>query len=104
VVTHAGQNAVAEVAAARRPAVVIAQPRPFDEQVATARWVDEWAIAVGRTTWPAAECWPDLLRLALARGGQGWSRWSSGAGATDAAAHLRTVGLRTVELRAAVHG
>ena len=40
VVTHGGQNAVAEVAAARRPAVVVAQPRPFDEQVATARAVD----------------------------------------------------------------
>ena len=95
VVTHAGQNAVAEVAAARRPAVVIAQPRPFDEQVATAHWVESWAIAVGRPTWPPAECWPDLLRLALDRGGHGWSRWSSGAGATAAAGHLRTVGLRS---------
>ncbi|HWO64260.1 MAG TPA: glycosyltransferase, partial [Umezawaea sp.] len=36
VITHAGQNALAEVAAARRPAVVIPQPRPFDEQHATA--------------------------------------------------------------------
>lgn len=93
VVTHAGQNAVAEVAAARRPAVVIAQPRPYDEQVATAQWIDKWGIAVGRTSWPPAEGWPALLRLALARGGQGWSRWSSGAGAMDAAALLRTVGL-----------
>lgn len=99
VVTHAGQNAVAEVAAARRPAVVIAQPRPFDEQVATAHWVERRSIAVGRSTWPPAECWPDLLRLALARGGQGWSRWSTGLGATAAAAHLRTVGLP-----AEVHG
>ncbi len=32
VVTHGGQNAVAEVAAARAPAVVVAGPRPFDEQ------------------------------------------------------------------------
>jgi hypothetical protein len=93
VVTHAGQNAVAEVAAARRAAVVVAQPRPFGEQMATARQIDAWGIAVGRPTWPSADSWPELLRLALVRGGQGWSRWSTGTGAADAAAHLRTVGL-----------
>jgi hypothetical protein len=99
VVTHAGQNAVAEVAAARRPAVVIAQPRPFDEQVATARQVEAWGIAVGRTDWPGADSWPELLRLALARGGQGWGRWSTGQGAACAAQHLLTVGLPAVERR-----
>jgi hypothetical protein len=88
VVTHAGQNAVAEVAAARRPAVVVAQPRPHDEQVATARRVDDWRIAVGRQAWPPADEWPKLLDRALARGGQGWSRWSRGDGAARAAAHL----------------
>lgn len=93
VVTHAGQNAVAEVAAARRPAVVVAQPRPFDEQVATARQVESRQIAVGRAAWPDAGEWPDLLRLAVARGGAGWSRWSTGHGAAVAATHLRTVGL-----------
>ena len=93
VVTHAGQNAVAEVAAARRPAIVIAQPRPFDEQAATARQVEALGIAVGRTTWPLADTWPGLLHLALERGGQGWRRWSTGTGAADAAARLGTVGL-----------
>ncbi len=93
VVTHAGQNAVAEVAAARRPAIVIAQPRPFDEQAATARQVEALGVAVGRTTWPRADSWPGLLSLALARGGQGWSRWSTGTGAADAAARLALVGL-----------
>jgi hypothetical protein len=93
VVTHAGQNAVAEVAAARRPAVVVAQPRPFDEQVATALQVEAREVAVGRTSWPRADTWPGLLQLALSRGGAGWARWSSGHGAADAAAHLRTVGL-----------
>jgi hypothetical protein len=96
VVTHAGQNAVAEVAAARRAAVVIAQPRPFDEQEATARQVEALGVAVGRTTWPSADSWPALLHLALARGGQGWSRWSTGAGAADAAAQLRALGLTAV--------
>ena len=36
VVTNAGQNAVAEVAAAARPAVVVPESRPFGEQHATA--------------------------------------------------------------------
>ncbi|TPG13289.1 glycosyltransferase [Pedococcus bigeumensis] len=93
VVTHAGQNAVAEVAAARRPAVVVAQPRPFDEQVATARQIDDWGIAVGRDVWPSGEQWPATLELALLRGGDGWKRWSTGHAAEDAAAHLLSVGL-----------
>ncbi len=88
VVTHAGQNAVAEVAAALRPAVVVAQSRPFGEQEATARAVDELGVAVGVPTWPAPGAWPGLLERAVARGGQRWRLWSSGHGALDAAAHL----------------
>ena len=93
VVTHAGQNAVAEVAAARRPAVVVAQPRPFDEQVATAQRIEDLEIAVGLRAWPRSEDWPALLELALLRGGNGWERWSTGRGAAQAAAHLRSIGL-----------
>lgn len=37
VVSHCGQNAVSEIAAARRPAVFLPQTRPFDEQLYTAR-------------------------------------------------------------------
>ena len=37
VVTHAGQNAIADVAAAERPAIVVPQDRPHDEQRWTAR-------------------------------------------------------------------
>ncbi|WP_330474475.1 glycosyltransferase [Terrabacter sp. C0L_2] len=97
VVTHGGQNAVAEVAAARRPAVVVAQPRPFDEQVATARAVDRLGAAVGVETWPAgADQWPGLLDRALRRGGDGWWRWSTGHGALTAAAHLDALADRDV--------
>ena len=88
VVSHAGQNAVAEIAAARRPAVIVAQQRPHAEQESTARRIDDWRIAVGRTGWPEAHSWPDLLALAVARGGQGWSRWSDGTGAQQVAGHL----------------
>ncbi|CAN7251616.1 glycosyltransferase [Terrabacter sp. LjRoot27] len=88
VVTHGGQNAVAEVAAARRPAVVVAQPRPFDEQVTTAAAVDRLGAAVGVAAWPPAPAWPGLLERALDRGGEGWRRWSTGQGAICAAAGL----------------
>lgn len=89
VVTHAGQNAVAEVAAARRPAVVVAQPRPHDEQVATAQTLEAWGITTASTSWPAAHLWPDLLSKAWTQGGSQWARWSTGDGAQRAAAHLR---------------
>ena len=88
VVTHGGQNAVAEVAAARRPAVVVAQPRPFDEQMATAAAIDRLGAAVGVPAWPLDAAWPDLLERALDRGGEGWRRWSTGHGAASAAARL----------------
>ncbi|GAB3472026.1 hypothetical protein AB1207_04090 [Kineococcus endophyticus] len=87
VVVHGGHNAVAEVAAARRPAVVVAQERPFDEQL---RRVDllraEGLVAVDG--WPAADRWPDLLRQARSVGPGPWRRWAPGDGAERAAAYL----------------
>lgn len=94
VVTHGGQNAVAEVAAARRPAVVVAQPRPFDEQMATAAAVDRLGAAVSVRAWPLATAWPGLLERALDRGGEGWRRWSTGQGAASAAARLDELAAR----------
>jgi hypothetical protein len=88
VVTHGGQNAVADVAAARAPAVVIAQGRPFDEQAATARALSRLGIAHGLTRWPDPDRWAGLLDEAHRRGGEGWSRWSTGHGALDAATRL----------------
>lgn len=75
VVTQAGQNAVADVACAARPAVVVAQSRPHAEQEATARAVDRLGIAPGVLGWPPADRWPDLLEQAHTRGGAGWARW-----------------------------
>ena len=91
VVTHAGQNAVAEVAAARRPAVVVAQPRPFGEQEATAAAVSRLGAALGLESWPRAEDWPSLLERAATLGGTGWSRWSTGGGAREAAHHIEAL-------------
>ncbi len=94
VVVHGGNNAVAEVAAARRPAVVVAQDRPFDEQGHRARVLDAAGIATGLPRWPDASRWPALLLGARARGGGEWSRWSDGAGAARAAAALDEVAAR----------
>ena len=88
VVTHAGQNALAEVAAARRPAVVIPQPRPFDEQEATAAALVGADLGVVVPTWPEPHRWSTVLTDARSRGGD-WSPWSRGDGAARAAAVLR---------------
>lgn len=84
VVTHGGQSALAEVAAARRPAVVVPQPRPFGEQEATARVLAQQGISLV-TPWPEPGRWPELLAEAERRGGDGWGRWSDGRGAQRAA-------------------
>ncbi|KFU81846.1 Glycosyltransferase family 28 C-terminal domain-containing protein [Amycolatopsis lurida] len=88
VVTHAGQNALAEVAAARRPAVVIPQERPHNEQHATAAMLHQAGIAVVRPDWPEPEQWPRVLERAKIHGGTEWSRWSPGDGAARAASVL----------------
>ncbi|MFE9681299.1 glycosyltransferase [Streptomyces sp. NPDC006285] len=88
VVTHAGQNALAECAAARRPAVVVPQDRPFGEQAATGRALTRGRLAVVVPRWPAAEEWPALLERALAHGGARWPLWAPGNGATHAATAL----------------
>ncbi|MER7661530.1 glycosyltransferase [Streptomyces sp. NPDC096193] len=88
VVTHAGQNAVAECAAARKPTVVLPQERPFGEQLATGRALTRGRLAVVRESWPAPHEWPGVLAEARRLGGEGWSRWSPGDGAQRAAACL----------------
>ncbi|MGI4895810.1 MAG: glycosyltransferase, partial [Janthinobacterium lividum] len=84
VVVHGGHNAVAEVAAARRPAVVVAQQRPFDEQLRRVELLRKEGI-VALDGWPAATGWPDLLERARRVGGGPWARWSPGDGARRAA-------------------
>ncbi len=99
VLTHAGQNAVAEVAAARVPAVVVAQDRPFDEQHATARALtaDEWPAVVADDG--AGGGWADLVRRAGGLDGSRWQGWVDG-GAAERFADLveatleRTAGAR----------
>lgn len=81
VVTHAGQNAIAETAAARRPAVVLPQHRPHEEQVTTADVLEkDWPVVVCRT-WPEAEEWPYLLHRAASLDPAEWATWCDGAAA-----------------------
>ncbi|MFJ7157324.1 glycosyltransferase [Streptomyces sp. NPDC101118] len=88
VVTHAGQNAVAECAAARRPAVILPQPRPYDEQYGTARALAVARLAVVRPAWPQPLEWPAVLAEAAALDGGAWARWAPGDGARRAARAL----------------
>ncbi len=90
VITHAGQNALAEVAAAGRAAVVIPQPRPFAEQHATAAALVRARLGVVVPSWPEPRRWPSLLDRARNRGGD-WKSWSGGDGAARAAAALRNL-------------
>jgi hypothetical protein len=90
VVTHTGQGAIADVAAARTPAVVIPQARPFDEQATTAR-----ALAAG---WPVlvepdfpAEGWEARLCRAANLDGQRWQGWCDGRAAARFAALIDRV-------------
>ena len=92
VVTHGGLNAIAEVAAARKAAVVIPQARPHGEQQATARALGSAGLAVTADPWPEAGSWPSLLRAAIELGGHRWQAWSSGTGASRAAELIESVG------------
>ena len=82
VVTHGGQNAIAEVAAARRPAVVVPQPRPFREQDAMA------SVLATDGRFPVTVCpelpttgWGDVLDKTALLDGRAWSHWNDGGGA-----------------------
>ncbi len=64
VVSHAGHNAVMEVAAARRPLVCIPRPRPFAEQHGKAEALRRSGAAVVRERWCAPDEWPEVLAAA----------------------------------------
>jgi Glycosyltransferase family 28 C-terminal domain len=94
VVTHGGMNAIAEVAAARKPAVVVPQARPHGEQQATGRALARAGLAVVTDGWPHPTSWPAVLRSALDLGGERWAAWSPGTAANDAAKIIESAGLR----------
>ena len=88
VVSHAGQGAIADLAIAGAPAVVVAADRPHGEQRATAQELRRLGLAIGVQRWPRDEDWPGLLSEAADLGGRRWSAWL-GSGAAGAARVLR---------------
>ena len=104
VITHAGQNALADVAAAGRPAIVVPQERPHDEQRWTARALarDGAFPVVVLDAFPESG-WESLLEHARTLDGRGWGRWNDGEGAVRAARILdeRAASFETVSLAAA---
>ncbi len=81
VVATAGNGVVSEIAAARRPALLLPQPRPFDEQAHLAEAVARRCPARVARSWPAADEWPGLLRDLAGLDGAAWSGHVDGAGA-----------------------
>ncbi|WP_139983939.1 glycosyltransferase [Nocardioides litoris] len=79
VVTHAGQNAVAETAALRLPAVVVPQDRPHEEQRTTAAVLREgpWPALV-LDDWPRGPAATPALDEAAALDGRRWAEWCDG--------------------------
>ncbi|QWC84512.1 hypothetical protein KLP28_13180 [Nocardioidaceae bacterium] len=78
VVTHAGQNALAEVAALRRPCVVVPAARPHDEQRATARALADLGLPAVVVDDPAGADWSGVLQQAAGLDASDWSRWNDG--------------------------
>ncbi|MGZ8178694.1 glycosyltransferase [Williamsia sp. SKLECPSW1] len=73
VITHAGQNAVADVAVAGRPAVIVPQDRPFAEQSRTATALARHGVAAVRPAWPEPAAVAAALDEALDIGSSGWA-------------------------------
>lgn len=94
VVGHGGQGCVADIAAAEKPAVIIPQTRPFDEQRMTARVLGQHRLAVVATKWPAARAWPALLAHARSADTTRWQRWQVRGAAARAATAIEETAQR----------
>jgi hypothetical protein len=91
VVATAGGNAVAEVAAARRPLVLLPQERPFDEQRRQAALLAAAGLADAHEVWPAPDAWPAVLAAAARREPARWDALHDGRGAERFAAAVGAV-------------
>jgi UDP-N-acetylglucosamine:LPS N-acetylglucosamine transferase len=94
VITHAGQTCVADVAAARRPAIVIPQSRPFNEQYTTAQTLHRHGLALATSGWPDAHAWRSLIGQAYDSDASRWQRWHTAGAAARAADAIETAASR----------
>lgn len=83
VVSHAGQNVLAEIAAARRPAIVVPESRPYDEQLHAAAALSSSGIVRSCSDWSQA----GAELAGMCPDPAVWSRWAP-AGASTAAARV----------------
>ncbi|ARJ03934.1 hypothetical protein GCM10010988_26120 [Cnuibacter physcomitrellae] len=90
VISAAGQNSVADLAAADARAIVLPQARPFGEQDATGRVLDSLGLAVVAAPPRGAEAWRGLLDAALGLRPD-WGRWQVAGAARRAADSIRGV-------------
>lgn len=81
VVAACGSGSVADIAAARRPAVLLPQDRPFDEQRAFAAHLAPDAPVVVADAWPAPWEWGALLERAAGMDVERWTPLHDGVGA-----------------------
>ncbi|MCO8271624.1 hypothetical protein M1L60_13590 [Actinoplanes sp. TRM 88003] len=91
VVAAAGQNSIADLAAAGARAVIVPQPRPFDEQVATGRILTARRLAVVEPAWPGTGAWPAVLDRARSLRPD-WTQWEVSGAARRAADTIAQVG------------
>jgi hypothetical protein len=94
VVTHAGQNSIADVAAAARPTIVIPQARPYDEQHTTAEVLRRHRLAAVVSRWPQQNAWPELLDRARSLDTERWRLWEVDGAARRAAAAIEDTAQR----------
>ncbi len=87
VVSHAGQNAVAEVAAARRPAILVPEARPHLEQQRTVEALHRGGIVRAGSSWAEVA---GALCVETVDPGQ-WVRWAPSGAVQHAAAVISEV-------------
>lgn len=92
VVTHAGQNAIADVAGSGTPAVVVPQRRPFDEQAHLAGVLSNSGMAhvVAGADLEGTD-WRELVQEVRRSGGRGWEKWGCHGAAARAASLVEVV-------------
>jgi len=76
VVANTSANLVAEVAAADRPLIGIAEDRPYDEQYRRARRLSATGAAIAASRWPQPDQWPRLVDQTLRLGTSVLHQWS----------------------------
>jgi UDP-N-acetylglucosamine--N-acetylmuramyl-(pentapeptide) pyrophosphoryl-undecaprenol N-acetylglucosamine transferase len=91
VISSAGQSSVADIAAAGRPAIIIAEDRPFAEQHAMAWALERGGLAVVRHGWPQLQDWPALIDRARTFDDDRWQRWGTRGAAARAATTIMRV-------------